>query len=298
VIAVAFSAAEGIFHPYYTSQLAPFTAALVGAAVGVALRGGPAARMIVPLAIAGGVITERMVLADNPGQLDWVSGAVLLGGLGAAAALALVQTARLRVLAVATAMAVLLIAPGTWAVQTLGHPTNGTFPAGGPETAGFGGGPGGFGGARGGFGGPPAAANGTAGGFGGGRGFGGFGGDTSSLAAAVAYTKAHGGGTIVIGSQSGASAQVIAGATDVAGIGGFSGRESEVSLTWLADAVEHGRIRWAITDGQGVGLPQDGRVGASRVLAVAGEVGKPVSSVSGLVDLQGTAAALRAAAAA
>ena len=52
-----------------------------------------------------------------------------------------------------------------------------------------------------------------------------------------------------------------------------------------------------IGEGQGVGLPQDGRVGASQVLAVAAEVGKPVSSVSGLVDLQGTAAALRAAAA-
>ena len=30
--AVAFSYAQGIFHPYYVSQLAPFTAALVGAA--------------------------------------------------------------------------------------------------------------------------------------------------------------------------------------------------------------------------------------------------------------------------
>jgi len=195
-------------------------------------------------------------------------------------------------------MAILLVAPGTWAVQTLGHPTNGTFPAGGPATAGFGGGPGGFGGAPGGAGGAPGGAPGTAGGFGGGRGFGGFGGDTSSLAAAVAYAKAHGGGTIVIGSQTGASAQVIAGGTDVAGIGGFSGRESEVSLAWLADAVEQGRIRWVIAEGQGVGLPQDGRVGASQVLAVAAEVGKPVSSVSGPVDLQGTATALRAAASA
>ena len=30
VTAVAFSAAQGIFHPYYVSLLAPFTAALVG----------------------------------------------------------------------------------------------------------------------------------------------------------------------------------------------------------------------------------------------------------------------------
>ena len=39
-IAVAFSTAEGIFHPYYTSQLAPFVAALVGAGAGLLLRGG------------------------------------------------------------------------------------------------------------------------------------------------------------------------------------------------------------------------------------------------------------------
>ena len=37
-IAVAFSRAEGIFHPYYVAQLAPFTAALAGATVAVMLR--------------------------------------------------------------------------------------------------------------------------------------------------------------------------------------------------------------------------------------------------------------------
>ena len=121
-------------------------------------------------------------------------------------------------------------------------------------------------------------------------------GDTSSLAAAVAYAKAHGGGTIAIASQTGADAELIAGGTDMAGIGGFSGRESQVGLAWLADAVEQGRIRWVIADAQGGGLPQDGRVGARQVLSVAAQVGTPVASVSGLVDLQGKAAALRAAA--
>jgi len=41
---------------------------------------------------------------------------------------------------------------------------------------------------------------------------------------------------------------------------------------------------------------QDGRVGATDAMALAAEVGKEVSSVSGLYDLQGTASALRAAA--
>ena len=43
-IAVAFSTAEGIFHPYYTSQLAPFTAVLVGAGAAELARGGRLAR--------------------------------------------------------------------------------------------------------------------------------------------------------------------------------------------------------------------------------------------------------------
>jgi 4-amino-4-deoxy-L-arabinose transferase-like glycosyltransferase len=42
--AVAFSTAKGIFHPYYVAQLAPLTAALVGATVGVLARGVAAAR--------------------------------------------------------------------------------------------------------------------------------------------------------------------------------------------------------------------------------------------------------------
>jgi len=50
-IAIAFSTAKGIFHPYYVSLLAPFTAALVGAAVTTRLA---------PLAIAAGFVTELM----------------------------------------------------------------------------------------------------------------------------------------------------------------------------------------------------------------------------------------------
>ncbi|HTA35639.1 MAG TPA: glycosyltransferase family 39 protein, partial [Solirubrobacteraceae bacterium] len=56
--AVLFSAASGIFHPYYVSLLAPFIAALIGAGVGQMLAPGRAARVLAPLAIAGGAITE------------------------------------------------------------------------------------------------------------------------------------------------------------------------------------------------------------------------------------------------
>ena len=124
-----------------------------------------------------------------------------------------------------------------------------------------------------------------------------FGGDSRSLAQAVAYVKAHGGGTIAVSSQSGAAGQLISSGADVAAIGGFSGRESQVSVRWLADAVAQGRIRWVVTDGSGGGgMPRDGRIGASEVMAVVAKVGDPVSSVSGLYDLQGKAEALLAAA--
>jgi len=80
----------------------------------------------------------------------------------------------------------------------------------------------------------------------------------------------------------------------VAGIGGFSGRESEVTAGWLADAVGAGKVRWVIADSNGGGLPQDGRTGARRAMAAVSETCTPVSGISGLYDCAGKAAALRA----
>ena len=120
-----------------------------------------------------------------------------------------------------------------------------------------------------------------------------FGGDTSTLAAAVEYAEANGGGTIAVSSQSGAAGSLITSGADVAAIGGFSGRESQVSIDWLADAVEQGRIRYVLTEGAD-GLPNDGRIGSSEVMAAVEAVGTPVSGVDGLYDLRGLAEQLRA----
>jgi 4-amino-4-deoxy-L-arabinose transferase-like glycosyltransferase len=65
-IAVVFSAAQGIFHPYYTSELAPFTAALVGGGVGWFVSRHVAARFAAAAAVVAGVITELVVLHDYP----------------------------------------------------------------------------------------------------------------------------------------------------------------------------------------------------------------------------------------
>ena len=267
--AVAFSGAEGIFHPYYVSQLAPLTAALVGAATAhdAAVQGrgrGDRARRRA---------RRGPRAARQRRRSTWLPGVLAAAAVGAAVLLGSdVLERKARIAVVAAVMAVLLIAPASWSVQTLDHATSGTFPAGGPATTGqFAGGPPGGGGGGGGGGTP-------------------FGGDTSSLADAVAYAEANGGGTIAVSSQSGAAGQLITDGADVAAIGGFSGRESEVSLEWLAQAVSDGRIRYVLTDGAN-GLPSDGRTGSSQVMAAVEAVGTP-TSVDGLYDLQGLADAL------
>jgi 4-amino-4-deoxy-L-arabinose transferase-like glycosyltransferase len=346
VTAVAFSFAGGIFHPYYTSLLAPFAAALVGATFGQVLaseRGGRAAaaggagraasgylnaqgaivtRMLGALAIGAGAIVELIVIDHSAPDLDWFIAPLVLVAIAAVGALLFADAladrlggdgadqadearsgrrsrgltpSRIRLAALACGLGILLVGPAVWSVETLGHPTSGTFPAGGPESASTMGGPGGIGGppngsvrtsARMGLkstnapglpfgeGGPPSMSEGFGGtggppslgeAFGGGTGTGGppsmsggmtggaaggmFGGE--DLASILEYTEAHGGGTIAVDSQSGAAASIIESGAEVAGIGGFSGKESSVSAAWLEERIESGAIAWIYTSGLG-----------------------------------------------
>jgi 4-amino-4-deoxy-L-arabinose transferase-like glycosyltransferase len=276
--AVAFSVASGIFHPYYVSLLAPFAAALVGAVAGLALEGGWGARVLAPLALLAGVVSELVVLHDNPGDLTWLPPLLVALGIAVAVSLAL-GTARLRAALLAAALGLLLIAPATWAAQTLGHPTSGTFPMGGPATTtAMGAGP------------PPGMAGGG----------GPFGGNATELDAALAYARSHGGGSVAVSSQQGAAGQVIRDGSDVVALGGFSGRESQVSVSWLADAVRSGKVRWVVADqsgGPGMGgLPGDSRVGSKDVMAAVQSTCRAVTTSSGttLYDCQGYADTLAA----
>ena len=268
-IAVAFSTAKGIFHPYYVSLLAPFTAALVGAAV---------ATRFAPLAIAGGLVTELVVLHHTDGSLNWIVPLLVIAIAATAGAYAGGLGPRIRGAVVAGAFAVLLLAPATWAAQTLGHATSSTFPAGGPASASAG------------FGGPPGGGGG--GGFaprGGAGGGGAFGGNSTALTQAAAYVKTHGGGTIAESSQQGASDAIITSGVNVAALGGFSGRESEVSVSWLKQAVDDGRVRYVLVDSSSGGMPNDSRVGSKSIMTYAAQVGKKVLTANGAVlyDLQG-----------
>jgi 4-amino-4-deoxy-L-arabinose transferase-like glycosyltransferase len=373
--AVLFSAASGIFHPYYVSLLAPFIAALVGAGAAQLIAGRLNVRIVGPLAIAAGVASELIVRADYPGQLSWLPAVLIVVGALAALALVAFSARRVRILAVGAALAALLLAPSVWAVDTLGYATSGTFPSGGPASALGAGGGGAFGGfpgsgargrlrgggapagaggvqlfgpggasgaAAGGPGGPPPGAGpgalsaggppgftgGAAGpGFargsgvpgGAGAGAGGIGapiGNSASLGKVLSYVKQHGGGTIAVASQSSASQAIIDDDADVAGIGGFSGRESDVSVAWLAAEVRAGHIRWVVAEQGGAqGGPRlagDTRTGSkvamaavakactavklSTASAAGASTGTAVSASSrsdgSLYDCQGTSAAL------
>ncbi len=274
--AVAFSFASGIFHPYYVSLLAPFIAALIGA--GFSVIRSHRSRILAPLAIGAGIVTELVVLNELNGALSWASPVLIIVAGGCAALLATKRSARVRTALLGVALTALLAAPATWAAETLGHATNGTFPTGGPASAahmgaGPPGGSGRFGGGalRGGAlpGGPPpgGVTGGSAPSAGGGT-PGGFAGNSTSLSAAIRYAEAHGGGTIGVESQSSAAAAIVSQDGDVAGLGGFSGRESSVSVSWLANEVKTGHVRWVVADtgGQGFGIPGDTRTGSKSAI--------------------------------
>jgi 4-amino-4-deoxy-L-arabinose transferase-like glycosyltransferase len=270
VTAVAFSFAGGIFHPYYTSLLAPFAAALVGATFAQARSAGQLGRIVGAVAIGLGAIVELVVIDHSASDLDWLVVPLVIASVAAVGALLFADAfaarlggrssaARIRLAALACGLGILLVGPAIWSVDTLGHPTSGTFPAGGPESASSMGGPGGgggfggtAGGPGGGSGGPPSFGGAESGaptppGSGGPGGM--FGGE--DLSSVLEYTEAHGGGTIAVDSQSGASSAIIEEGAEVAGIGGFSGKESSVSAAWLEQRIDSDAITWIYTSGLG-----------------------------------------------
>ncbi len=94
-------------------------------------------------------------------------------------------------------------------------------------------------------------------------------------------------------SQSTAAAAIIAGNAKVAGIGGFSGRESAVTVQWLAQEVKAGKIRWVLPDNEGGGgLRNDGRPGSNAAMTAVAQACSPVTAGDvTLYDCQGAALA-------
>jgi 4-amino-4-deoxy-L-arabinose transferase-like glycosyltransferase len=286
--AIVFSLAQGIFHPYYVSFLAPFIAALAGAGAGQLLSNRLGRSLVGAVVLAVGVVCELVVLGDYGGQLPWV--APLLLAVGGVACLVLLATSnrRARAVAVSAAFAALLVAPSVWAVDTLSYPAQPTFPAGGPADDNsaamsfshpaddsavaslFGLAPGGaqvgFGGAGPGFGGRSVSAI-----------------KDPGLARIVRFVRRHGGGTIGVSSQSSAAKAIIKQNANVAGLGGWSGRESDPTVAWFAAEVSSGHIRWVYSEGiSNFGVAADGRPGDTTVLRAATRVCVRVDTSTGL----------------
>jgi hypothetical protein len=120
------------------------------------------------------------------------------------------------------------------------------------------------------------------------------------LNSALRYIKAHGGGTLAVSSQTTAETAVIDHGAHVAGIGGFSGNESEVSASWLAQEIRSDKIRWVL-DGSsgGFGGISGGRVGSRDAMQWVTEACRSATTVDGsvLYDCSGRAAQIVAVAA-
>ncbi|MEV1065296.1 glycosyltransferase family 39 protein [Streptomyces sp. NPDC050263] len=173
---LTFALAEGTFHPYYVTAMAPGIAALAGAG-GVmlynAFRNGSAARWswVLPAAIAASSVWAVVLLqrVSGSGTLYTVA-EVVAGAAGAVSVIGLLVgrfTKRQRLMGVAALAAVvaLLAGPAAYAASAATSSTNGTNPTAGPSTGGGmgGGGMGGGGGQRpSGTGGGPGTDSGTA----------------------------------------------------------------------------------------------------------------------------------------
>ena len=244
--AVAFSTAKGIFHPYYVSLLAPFTAALVGALVPHVTGGGMRARVLACLGVAG-ARGHRADGAAQPARRADLAAPRAVRGRRRPGGHAGRRPARPGAPRRARGRA----RPGAAGARGLVGPDarprhQRHLPRRRPADHGHG--------RR-----PrrrwrhwrPRRRHGRGGGGGP------FGGNSQTLTQAVAYARANGGGAVATGSQQGAAGPIIDSGADVAAIGGFSGRESQVDAKWLAEAVRDGRVRWVLADQGGMGGPQD-----------------------------------------
>lgn len=146
VCAAVFSTQKGIFHPYYTTQLAPAIAALCGGLTAGLVRVHRAGLRWAPVAgvaaVAVSVVWAVVLVRREPDWNGWLVWPVLFVGCAAVVLLVLSRRhGRLLTAAVGAAVASVLVAPGAWALSVPGSTSmGGSNPTAGPQTLGFGGG--------------------------------------------------------------------------------------------------------------------------------------------------------------
>jgi len=237
-----FSLSKGIFHPYYTVQLAPAVAALAGAG-GLALwqlgRRSRAMLWALPAAVVASAVWAVALLDRAPAFAPWLRTAVAIAaGLAGVGLLtgSLLRHRRIVMVAGGLAGAALLAGPLAYSLTTVAHPVSGALVSAGPSSNGSGG----FG--RGGF------------------------GTSTTDHALVTFLEANRGTATylvaTIGSQSSASI-IIATGQPVITIGGFNGGDPAPTLAQFKALVAAGKVRYLLASSGGGGAPGGQQNGSS-----------------------------------
>ncbi|SED41432.1 4-amino-4-deoxy-L-arabinose transferase [Amycolatopsis tolypomycina] len=236
VTTAVFSFAGGIWHPYYTTAMAPAVAAV--SAAGLALLWRHHRRTLLPLAIALTAAWAFVLASRDTSFHGWTRWAVLGTAVAAVAGL-LATRSRLTLVA---GLVPLLLTPAVWSSAAAQSTSAGTLPAAGPAT-----GPGPM---------PPPSPGGPqprlmlAGSDG-----------STTLSdeqrRILDYARANGTEiTLAVNAEAGTVAPfLIDSDTTVIGMGGFGGRDDAPSVAQLDRWLAEGKLRFVLS---GAGAPQGG----------------------------------------
>ncbi|MGC0337067.1 ArnT family glycosyltransferase [Streptomyces sp. SLBN-8D4] len=282
---LTFALAEGTFHPYYVTAMAPGVAALAGIGAVMlhkAFREGSAAKWawVLPAAVAVSTVWAVVLLqrVSGSGTLYTVA-EVVAGVAGAVAVIGLLlgrftKRQRLTGIAALAAVVALLAGPAAYSASAAGSGTNGTNPTAGPSTGGMGGG----GGQR------PSGGSGTEGTGGppSGRAAGGTGGDSQVSAAMISYLKKNQDGAtwlVAVATDQAASSIILESGEPVISMGGWSGSDNAMTLAKLKSLVKSGSLHYVVISSEG------GQGTNSAISTWVKKNGTAVSDYSGLYRL-------------
>ncbi|MER6159724.1 glycosyltransferase family 39 protein [Streptomyces sp. NPDC001868] len=276
---LTFALAEGTFHPYYVTAMAPGIAALTGAG-GVMLYGafkeGPVVKWgwVLPTAVAVSAVWAVVLLQRVSGSgTVYTVAQVVAGVAGAVAVIGLLvgrfaRRRKLVALASLAAVVALLAGPAAYAVSAATTASsNGTNPTAGPSTGGGMGGGGGTGGGMGGGQRPSGDApsgsssrqadgstaggmgDGTGGSTGGSTGGGGMGGGSQVSAEMITYLKKNQDGAtwlVAVATDQTASSIILESGQPVISMGGWSGSDEAMTLAKLKELVKAGKLHYIV----------------------------------------------------
>ncbi len=256
LVGVVLSAAQGGFHSYYTTEMAPAVAAVTAAGVAAMWRHyrrpGGYRWLLLPAAVTltagwAWVLVSRDISWNGWLRYAVVGAAVVAVVLLVAGRLSLKGTscAMSRVAGV-LAVVTLLAAPAVWSTATAVAASGGAMAQAGPSGSGFGGGRSDR--ARG----VPAEFRGA------------MRGDlTAEQNKIVAYAQANSAGSritlAVDGGAMAAEAYLIHSDAKIVGMGGFSGQDPVPTVATLTQWVQQGQLRFVVTSGHEGGRGASGR---------------------------------------